>query len=384
MSTTPMRRIGFGMRRSGTGRFGMGRFGMGRFGIGRGPLGGALAVLFLLTLGGAATAGAQDADALLARGVEARRSGNDEAALEFFTQANTARPSGVARAQMGLAAQALGRWVPAYDHLRAALATDDEFVARNRTTLEGALETVQTHVGRLELRSAASGASVQINGRDVGTLPLPGPITVPIGETVITVRQEGFHRFNRTVQITGGVIFREQVTLVAIEAEPVTAPVAQQPPPPVEPDPNAAVGPQAQYDPRYDEPQYVERPQVVVRGGSGRGALIGMGVTFTVFAVLGISIGAGFADAFVQMDSFWGSSACQQGPQPERVCPDTLAARNLNEGGMIGGFVAGGGSLALAILFYGLFAATGPRYEEVGVACGGGPGDLGVACTAAF
>src|SRR5689334_14201627 len=65
--------------------------------------------------------GDESADRLLKRGVELRKAGKDDEALEAFRAAYTSRPSPRAQAQIGLAEQALGRWGDAERDLSEAL-----------------------------------------------------------------------------------------------------------------------------------------------------------------------------------------------------------------------------------------------------------------------
>ncbi|MBX3274666.1 MAG: PEGA domain-containing protein [Sandaracinaceae bacterium] len=336
-------------------------------------LGTAALAWLALTLATPGLAAAQDAAALLRQGVAARRAGNDEAALDYFTRANAAQPSGVARAQMGLAAQALGRWVEAHDHLSAALATSDTFVTRNRATLEAALATVEQNVGRLELRGSVGGGRVEINGRDVGTMPLPGPITVALGETVIIVRLEGYHRFLRTIEVRAGAVAREEITLVPLEPEPVAAPppepVPVQPAPPVEVPPLASPAPVA-------SPARVE-----VDRGSPSDGFLGAGVAFSVLTLAAAGVGIGFGVAFDTTNAFYESDECA-GPIRERVCPRTLEARDANVAGAIASAIGGGASLVLAVVFYAVAGSSSA--SEAHASCVGGPGELGIACGARF
>ena len=101
----------------------------------------ARALMAGVTLAWAAPAAAQEtpATALLREGIELRRAGRDAEALARFERAHAVEPSPRTLAQMGLAEQALGRWVRAEAHLRAALAPrDDAWIERNRAALDAA------------------------------------------------------------------------------------------------------------------------------------------------------------------------------------------------------------------------------------------------------
>src|SRR4051812_13274321 len=88
------------------------------------------------------------AEAHIRRGLELREQNNDEQALIEFQQAFAAGNSARAQAQMGMAEQALGRWLDAEEHLRAALAsTTDRWIAHNRAGLQQAYDVIASHVG---------------------------------------------------------------------------------------------------------------------------------------------------------------------------------------------------------------------------------------------
>src|SRR5262249_14834291 len=121
-----------------------------------------------------ATAGEEPApgwEALVEQGVQARREGRDADALERFQAAYALSQAPRALAQIGLAEQALGRWVDAELHLTAALAADgDSWIDQHRTSLSEALRFVGEHLATLDV-VGPPGAEVRVDGRVVGTLP---------------------------------------------------------------------------------------------------------------------------------------------------------------------------------------------------------------------
>lgn len=171
-----------------------------------------------------------DADALLRRGLDARRHRRDGEALALFQQAYAAAPSPMLTVQIALAEQALGRWRDAWRHLREALDAHDAWVDARRASLEGALATVDAHLGTLDIDGAPPGADVSLDGARVATLPLPSPLRWPIGTASLTVSLDGYVAVTRQVAIQSGALNRESVTLVRRE-----------PPPPIEPPPPAIV-----------------------------------------------------------------------------------------------------------------------------------------------
>ncbi len=182
-------------------------------------------LLLLGTALAAHPAHAQTADDLLKTGVELRRQGDDAGALAAFQRAYAATPTGHALAQQALAEQALGRWADAADHLRQALAdTTDAWVAKNHAELTDSLATIEKHVGRLELLGGIPGATVRVNGRGAGTLPLPGPITVEAGTVALEVRLAGYYPVDRTVSVSPEALARETIALVAEAPAPLSPP----------------------------------------------------------------------------------------------------------------------------------------------------------------
>lgn len=158
--------------------------------------------------------GQSQARSLLRQGVEARQRGRDDDALALFRQAYAQEQSANALAQIGLAEQALGRWVDAERHLREALAsTEDRWIQRNRASLQSAYATVLRRVGRLEIHSNVRGAEVRVNGQHAGALPLSEPLRVAAGTITLEVLADGYYPESRRVEVTPSTLSRETVEL---------------------------------------------------------------------------------------------------------------------------------------------------------------------------
>lgn len=168
-----------------------------------------------------------DAEALIAKGIELREKGRDDEALVVFRQAFTASPSPRARAQVGLAEQALGMWVVAEADLVAALAAeDDPWIAKNKAALEGALGVIRRRVTTLEVRGVEHG-EVYLDGVRLGVGP--GPYRVEAGRRMLEVRAPGFQSTTRIVELLPGGVARETVTLVASPPARSTAGLSPRP-----------------------------------------------------------------------------------------------------------------------------------------------------------
>src|SRR3982751_5524448 len=163
----------------------------------------------------AADAEADPEDALIHRGIELRRQGND-------------RPE-----------QALGLWPQAEQHVREALAAKDvAWVRKNRATVETALATIRGHIGHVQVDGGVPGAQVTINGRPVGLIPLPDAVAVSAGPVDIEVRAVGYAPVLKTVNVAAGEVTRVPFTLQQVAQAPATP----RQPPPFQPGSAAATG----------------------------------------------------------------------------------------------------------------------------------------------
>lgn len=162
----------------------------------------------------ATQAQADQAEAIILEGVERRRAKDDAGALALFRKAHALAPTPRAAAQMGLAEQALERWLDADRHLSEALrATSDPWIAKHRRVLEESLRTVAAKVGHLEVGGAPSGAEVKINGEPSGPLPILEPVPVPPGPVHIDVSKTGFLRSTLSITVAMGQRSRVDVRL---------------------------------------------------------------------------------------------------------------------------------------------------------------------------
>jgi hypothetical protein len=154
------------------------------------------------------------------RGIELRRSGQDNEALAVFQEALSRAPEST-RVKVHLAAthQALGQWLEAERYLSQVLSNaEDPYIRRHRPALERAYEFVDRRLGRLDVVGSPEGAELLLSGRSVGTLPLVAPVRVPIGSYTLEVRKDGYHSITRPVSISGRALLRESVELGEREA----------------------------------------------------------------------------------------------------------------------------------------------------------------------
>jgi hypothetical protein len=171
------------------------------------------AVATLLLAGALSVAGSSDAspydssESLIKKGNELRRTGDDARALPEYQKAYNLLVSGRTAAQLGLCEYALGRFADAETHLLEALnGHKDAWVTRNRATLEDSLAKVKAHVGRVEVVGEPDGATILVNGREVGKLPLAATVPVNAGPVQVEGVASGYERAERSASVTAGQV----------------------------------------------------------------------------------------------------------------------------------------------------------------------------------
>lgn len=312
---------------------------------------------------------AEDADELIHKGIELRKQGKDQEALEAFQRANSLASTPRTLAQMGFAEQALGRWVDANDHLEAAQrAAADPWIAKNRGVLDSSLATIRKHLGEIEILGEPKGAEVRVDGRSQGTLPLAGRIRAAAGTVSVEVRAQGFLPVIRPVVITAEELVRETIVL-----QPLTSaaggPVAMATEPAPAGEADHAPSPNADTSRRWARP-------LAWAGVAGAG----------LFAIAG-----GVALAVRESKAQWFSDAAHNCDEntPDRggsACKDAYDTGHTATSLAVGSFVAAGVlGIGSAILFYTSGSSSdGSRASTVGLVCAPAGAGVGVACATRF
>jgi len=205
----------------------------------------AFSIVVSLALGqGPAWADRDDPDALIAQGLKAMRKGDYQAALEAFQRAHQARPTTRSHTEIGLAEQALHRWVEAEADLAGALAeTEDAWLKEHRSILDKALADVRSHLGMLTVESGPRGAKVTIDSKPRGVLPLPGPLFLPPGMVHVEIAAPGRRLWHIDAQIEIGETSRLAPIFEPLDLPPVmpvatvARPANPEPPRPVSAEP---------------------------------------------------------------------------------------------------------------------------------------------------
>ncbi len=186
-----------------------------------------LAVFFLAALCAVAAGAAEPStDALIEQGLDLRRDGKPEQALELFRRAHAIAPSPRTFGQMGLVESSLKRWVEGETHLSVSLSNpDDSWVIKNRAFLDEALAQCREHVGELAV-SGPAGVEVLVGGRMAGTLPAVPTLRLAEGTVLVTASSPGFTSFEKTVTVRPGV--RTPLAIVLTPVAPAPVPLAPQ------------------------------------------------------------------------------------------------------------------------------------------------------------
>lgn len=308
---------------------------------------------------------ALEADALIQRGIELRKAGDDRRALSAFERAFSLGGSPRALAQMALAEQALGLWPEANEHLERALgATEDRWISEHRAVLEAASQEIASQLGALELSCNVAGAEVRVDGRVLGRTPLAGPVRLVAGASVIQVSSDGHFDVVRRVNVDAGQLSRLNVILT--------------PTPAASPLPTAAVGPQSD-TPSPTLTMDESTPSAVSAASAdslppARDVLL---YTTLGLAALGTSVGVtGYVMREVNVEQYNDDRRCSlvSGTPRSQECPEQEAAFRRGEVLAIAGFSSAAVfGLVAAYLWWDRAAMT----RETSFVCALGPAMAG-------
>lgn len=320
---------------------------------------------------------AEDADALVKRGIELRHQSKDADALAEFKKAWAIQKTPRIEAQMALAEQALGLWVNAEEHLLDALAhaKSDPWTSKNGATLTSALKVIQKHIGSLDLWGTPAGAAIFVNEKPVGTLPLEHPLRVADDSILLRVRADGFLEWTHTVHVDPGQAAREHVELIPALA-------AAAPPPPEN----------SRDDARRTEATVVSPSKAVPEmeasstpGASSHRSLRPYAWATGAGAVVGV--GLGVVESLVansKRDQFNGRPECGTSNLTD-TCRSLKGDHDRSVTLATVGYVSGGGLAVLSAVLF-VLSSSGDETTTTSVAraCVGDVALRGLACTFSF
>lgn len=299
--------------------------------------------------------------ALIEQGRTLRRAGRNAAALEAFREAYALSPTPEAAGQIGFAEHALEHWEPASRFLRMALsAATDRWVVAQRRALEFSLQEVERHLGSLRVETATPGATISLDGRAAGVLPMSEAVRVAEGRVTVEVRAPGHQADRREVTIAAGETVRLVVQLAPLEGARAAAEQATVELRPV--DPTRVV-------PREPPPRELPSSSGSVTRALG----------WVSLGVAALSLGGGVI-AMVLRDGAaerWNDDdRCLTGGRTrEQNCSDDRGMVSTAHDLMVGGYVAGG-VLAVGAMVLFLAAPSQERAAAPRVSFGIGPGSV--------
>ena len=158
-----------------------------------------------------------EAKQLFLQGNELRKTGDFERALSYYLKSralvrsvpNTLNAA-ICLDQIGRYDEALELYEELLTEMRAELTAEDTAaIGQSMTQLRG-------RVGSVDVQADAAGASLVIDGRPRGTLPLLAPVRVLPGDHVVLVMKEGFRTFETSVTVAVGATARVEARLEAL------------------------------------------------------------------------------------------------------------------------------------------------------------------------
>lgn len=156
---------------------------------------------------------------LFFRGVTLLEAGDSERALDAFLRSRATIPRRGNTLNAAICLEKLGRYDEAlelYEDVVARFAADVS--AADRAALTATMADLRKRVGGLEVVANVTGASVQVDGRQRGTLPLSSPIRVTAGPHVVRVVRNGYETFAAKIEVRA----QESASLDAV-LEPLTS-----------------------------------------------------------------------------------------------------------------------------------------------------------------
>ncbi len=167
-------------------------------------------------------------------------------ALEDFQRAYAVRPHPAVLVNIANCFVQLQRYPEAVIHFERYLAESRNLPEDQRRETERALEDARTHIGELLFDIQPSGATVKVDGREVGRSPFSRPLVVPAGSHRVEVSAPGMQSQSRVVTVEGGMTANVRLSLSSSggSAPPPPPPDVPPPPPPdAPPPPPPAAGP---------------------------------------------------------------------------------------------------------------------------------------------
>jgi hypothetical protein len=195
-------------------------------------------VLFVVALAYTMTAQAQErpeagpekeARAHYRQGIELYEAGQFDQAAVAFGRAYELRPSFKILWNLAQSENELGHYAAAHGaYTRYIEEGGEEVPADRRAEAEAELERLATLIGSVLVEGGSEGASLFVDGKKHGVIPLDGPLLLDLGERELVVRGLQGEIYREVVRVAGGKTIRVRVAeswdpLEVSNAEPGTS-----------------------------------------------------------------------------------------------------------------------------------------------------------------
>ncbi len=125
------------------------------------------------------------------------------------------------RACAGLEATARGDWVEAEATLESVLLVADDAVLAMRDAIERALEQARAHLGSIDARCSAPGATLALDDVDRGLAPLERPLRASVGDHRVSCRADDHEPASAEVHVEAGSLAQVELTPAPIDRRPI-------------------------------------------------------------------------------------------------------------------------------------------------------------------
>ena len=173
---------------------------------------------------------------LFRAGKRCHDSGDYTCAVELYSEAARLVQSYKLNLNLGLAYEKKGREDRAADQFELFLERGDE--AADPAMIELArkkMRHLRKTLARLTVQSGVAGATVSVDGEEVGVTPMPKHLYVRPGRRAVKVRKDGYTIFGRLVPLTAG-----KHEVLAARLDPLPKPPPHPPPRPPPPPPSTS------------------------------------------------------------------------------------------------------------------------------------------------
>ncbi|MEZ4443306.1 MAG: PEGA domain-containing protein [Polyangiaceae bacterium] len=160
----------------------------------------------------------EEAKQLFAEGNERYLRGDYLGAADAYRRAYGLARYRVILFNLGRAYEHLGRPVEAVDAYRRVLAAPGKLEPAHEEAARQSLVEQQKLVAELSISCNVDGATIRVDGEEVGAVPLAAPVKVASGRVVVEATREGFVAGYHAVEAPGGTVVPVVVELVEAAA----------------------------------------------------------------------------------------------------------------------------------------------------------------------